>query len=139
MFVFAPVGPVKAIALIGGSHIGIIDPDYTYANRLLRACPFLEIQYLVRKITLDPVNLFDHRFCEDFNLDTDFNCRYRATRNLISTVNLRYRANDQLTKCAVASSSFNALPLVLYVEDPRHALDGDDVALRFLYRDQVFV
>src|SRR5580658_10341270 len=73
----------------------------------------LEVTYLLYQIANDPVDLFDHRLCQDFHLTADFNCRNRAAGDLVTGVTdghdaLRYRADDSAHSalCSVQRSGY---------------------------------
>ena len=96
MLEFAAVRPVAPVTLIAGCDLCIINSDHTHTDWLTRPGLAFEVLDLMGKITLYPVDLFDHCFSEDFNLNADFDSGNRSSSNLVARVDLGFFAHYEL-------------------------------------------
>lgn len=71
---------------------------------------------LLREIARDPIDLLDHRFGQDFDLNAYLDSRNRAPRNHEARIDYRGFARNNLAKRSVPSSSCYSASAVLHVE-----------------------
>ena len=102
--------------------VRVIDSDNRYTDGVPSTTS--ELFYLVSKIVDYTINLFDHRFGQDFNLDTNFYSRNRPAGNQITGVDDWRFSRNYFSKSAFASSCFDAPAFVLNVERSVTADDG---------------
>ena len=75
----------------------------------------LELRYLMREITLYPIDLLYHRFLKNLDLDPNLHSRNRAASNLVSKINDRLLTDDQFSESTIPAASFNSSALILRV------------------------
>ena len=79
VFVFLTVGRPFLLSFERYISLGEVDSDERNTNWIAAAS--FELIDLIHQIVNDPIDLFDHRFCEDLRFRTDLNGRDRAARH----------------------------------------------------------
>lgn len=79
MFIFLAIGGPALASFERDVLLSKVDSDECNADWIPTA-PFKLID-LIRQIVNDSIDLFDHRFGQDFRFRSDFNCRDRAARD----------------------------------------------------------
>jgi hypothetical protein len=68
------------------------------------ASRFSKLLHLTSQITDNPIDLLDHRFCQDFCFRADLDVRHGTPRNKAAFLCDRHSRRHQLTKGPVASA-----------------------------------
>lgn len=103
------------VALIGNVLSGPIDADNSDGDRssVLR----FELRHLASKVVYDSVDLPDHGLLNDFDFDTNLNCRNRPSFNMIAGVRDWRDIWNDFAEAAIAATGLNTLSAVLNVEN----------------------
>ena len=104
--------------------IGMIKTDNRNANWIPSTPP--EVRDLLNKISGYPVNLFDHRFGQNLDLDSNLDGRDRTSRYDEPRVRDRQLSGDDFSECSVSAPSRNAPCAIVNIQHALVSLDGLD-------------
>ncbi len=131
-----PGGWKGTISLISYGSVCVINADYRNGDRISTSA--LELCNLIAEIVDYAIDLFDHRFRQNLDLDANFNRGYRPSGYEIAPIRYRSLARDDFSEGAVAPTSVNASALILDVTDAVFACsDGLNQLSRSIHGDEV--
>ena len=75
-----------------------------------------ELDYLIPQVIDHPINLLDHRLCEDLHLDTDLNGCKGSPSNLVAGIENRRLARNKLAKCSITTAGLHSTTPILNIQ-----------------------
>ncbi len=79
---------------------------------------------LLRQVTNNPIDLFDHRLCQDLHLCSYFDCGDLTTANGEPRYGQWLGTRDKLTECPVAPARADTSQCVSDIYDPIAGFDA---------------
>ena len=83
----------------------------------------LELSHLIAEIVYHPVDLLDHRLCQDLNLNADLDSSYRPSGHKIARIGDGSLTWNNFAECSVTTACRDAPTFVL---DIQHAIPSLD-------------
>jgi hypothetical protein len=121
MWMLPTIGRPIFVAFVTRVREGVIDAHDTDANRLTGTS--LELRSLIYQIIFNSVDLFNHRFREDFHFHSDFDGCELPARDGESGIFDRYHSRNDLPKRAVTTPGDYTATLIARIHN---ALMGSD-------------
>ena len=112
-------------SFISHVSIGSIHSDDANTNRISPALS--EFDDLVSQIIDHPIDLLDHRFRQDFYLDSDLHRRDHSPRHAISVIDDRSFTGYNLPERPISPASLHTMP---FIRDIQYAPSLLDVTLQ---------